>query len=227
MGFPDTYYVAGDDISFCIANNLIVLLDISRDRYWALPRGPGAKIARLIAGADGAQSACEVSRILLRYTKDQHDLYPEPVRVESQPPIESLDLTDIAAARPSILGVFGVFWCVLLAWASLKALGMRAAVPKDMSSAHCSPINAAAQQHLTLHVLAYEKYRKWVPISRRCLVDSLSLKRYLRSHEIFTQLIIGVQVNPFSAHCWLQAGDMAVNQSLEAIRWYVPIRAAA
>lgn len=72
----------------------------------------------------------------------------------------------------------------------------------------------------------YSQLRVIATGPRQCLFDSLALKLFLAKYGVFPDWIFGVRLNPFAAHCWLQHGDILVNDSLDSVRQFTPIMAA-
>jgi hypothetical protein len=58
-----------------------------------------------------------------------------------------------------------------------------------------------------------------------CLYDSLALLLFLRRFDICPDWVFGVRTGPFAAHCWLQSGNVVLNDSVENVRSYTPIMA--
>ena len=58
-----------------------------------------------------------------------------------------------------------------------------------------------------------------------CLYDSLALARFLSYYRQFPTCVIGVQTNPFGAHCWVQEGPYVFNDAPEYVRRFTPILA--
>lgn len=59
----------------------------------------------------------------------------------------------------------------------------------------------------------------------RCLPRSIALAICLASRGVSVQLVIGVKIAPFGAHCWVQAGDEVLNETVEEALRYQPILA--
>jgi hypothetical protein len=57
----------------------------------------------------------------------------------------------------------------------------------------------------------------------QCLFDALALSEFLAGFGIHPQWIFAVQARPFAAHCWLQQGDIVLNDTVEHVRRYAPI----
>lgn len=56
-----------------------------------------------------------------------------------------------------------------------------------------------------------------------CLFNAVVLREFLRRQRIDSQLVIGVRVGPFAAHCWLQSGDDVLTDRAEYITGFAPI----
>lgn len=64
--------------------------------------------------------------------------------------------------------------------------------------------------------------RRFVPIRRNCLLDSLSLLRWLGAPRV--SILFGVKLDPFAAHCWVQAGPMILNDLTENVAAFTVVR---
>lgn len=56
-----------------------------------------------------------------------------------------------------------------------------------------------------------------------CLPRSVWAAHCLLDRGILPDLIFGVRLNPFSAHCWVQCGETVMNDRLDDVRNYTPI----
>ena len=66
--------------------------------------------------------------------------------------------------------------------------------------------------------------RIYTPVSPSCLLDSLSLIRFLSKRGLGAHLVFGVTHSPFSAHCWVQSGHWVLNDTVGNVHSYRPIR---
>ena len=57
----------------------------------------------------------------------------------------------------------------------------------------------------------------------QCLPQSIAFHRLCLDRAVPATLVIGVSVNPFAAHCWVQLGDTVINDRAERIRQFTPI----
>jgi Transglutaminase-like superfamily len=73
---------------------------------------------------------------------------------------------------------------------------------------------------------AYRRLTPWLPIDGACLFRSHMLRTYLRALGHDADWVFGVSVWPFRAHCWLQIGDVALDDEAERLAGYRPILVA-
>lgn len=59
----------------------------------------------------------------------------------------------------------------------------------------------------------------------RCLQRSIALQHLLARNGFESSLVFGVRLNPFHAHCWLQDGDLVLNDTLEVVGPFQALRA--
>lgn len=69
-------------------------------------------------------------------------------------------------------------------------------------------------------------FHRWVPyapISGKCLLRSFTLLRLLQRHGFDAQWVFGVATWPFRAHCWLQSGEVALDDDVDRLAAFTPI----
>ena len=71
----------------------------------------------------------------------------------------------------------------------------------------------------------FHELRPWFPRNYLCLFDSLALTLFLIRRDIHVRWIFGVREDPFAAHCWVQYGDVVLNEHLDRSRLYTPVMA--
>jgi hypothetical protein len=69
----------------------------------------------------------------------------------------------------------------------------------------------------------FDRWLPWVPAQGRCLYRAYALRRFLRADGLGARWVFGVRTWPFSAHCWLQAGDVLLDDDLDRVGLYTPI----
>jgi len=97
----------------------------------------------------------------------------------------------------------------------LRALMGRALRLAHVSRRHApSPLTLAAR---------FERLSLYLPWRPPCLLRSFALLHYLALHGHGADWIIGVQLFPFRAHCWLAIDDLLLAERAHLIEDYVPI----
>lgn len=69
----------------------------------------------------------------------------------------------------------------------------------------------------------FERMSLYLPYRAPCLLRAYILLHYLSFYGRRADWIIGVQLFPFRAHCWLAAGDLLIGERSHLIEEYVPI----
>lgn len=72
-------------------------------------------------------------------------------------------------------------------------------------------------------IAAFNALRWLYPRKYLCLFDSLSVLEYLSYYNIDAAWTFGVRAEPFEAHCWLQAEDTVLTDTVENVSAYTPI----
>lgn len=72
-------------------------------------------------------------------------------------------------------------------------------------------------------VAGFHRWSPYAPAPGKCLLRSFMLLRRLRREGHDARWVFGVRTWPFRAHCWLQAGDMVLDDEVEALVPLTPI----
>jgi hypothetical protein len=100
----------------------------------------------------------------------------------------------------------------LLNWMQLK-----------QRSIYRDPVPSGSDR-LLLTVMYFLRLRLWLyTADQHCLFDSLVLAVYLTNQAIACTLIIGVSTKPFTAHAWVQIGELVLNDTAEHVQTFTPI----
>lgn len=220
-------YVLRDDLSFCKVGGRLVFLDIGSDHYLRLPQeletalvqyleanGPvdvnvSELVNRNILVEGAAPQLADRSKAPIATRSAMEASYPAP-RVTASQALEIIGLV-VDTQRRLKLHPFREALAVL----PLCHPNPPADTKSPQSSTEQRIIEAAA---------TFRRVRPYVPIRMRCLVDSLSMTRFLRRRGLHVRVVFGVAVDPFSAHCWVQAGDLLLNDTLGNATSHTPIR---
>lgn len=216
-------YKLGDEISFCWADDRAVFLDARRDRYFCLGRSTEAIFRKLCA--DEAPKASDVSSLVALKVIDTSESQGAPPKaVEHIKPVRSvLEGTSRGTGLNAGL-VLEAGFAIASARRRLRQRSLfdvitRRRARKPPSEAACA---LAAEDTLEL-ANAFSVSRRMVPIPSICLPDSLALLDLLARRGLAADLVFGVKLNPFAAHCWVQANDVVLNDTVKSVRRHTEI----
>lgn len=72
-------------------------------------------------------------------------------------------------------------------------------------------------------VATFNALRSLFPGRYLCLFDSLALLEFLARYKLYPTWVFAVRFEPWAAHCWVQEGDLALNEDVEETEDYVPV----
>ncbi|KZC23833.1 hypothetical protein RHOFW104T7_11835 [Rhodanobacter thiooxydans] len=218
-----TSYWLHDDLSFCLVDGHPIFLDMGSDRYFRL----SGSMERIFMNWLG--NACEendiallVERKILTNLSARSRSPREPIRAPQLSALE-LPLSHASCGARILIEVF-----ITVSWTQiqLKTIGIKGTVERGLRPDDKLGMAATGSDQGKLLAAAHDflEARKLVPVGTRCLLDSLAMAKFLKRRRMRVNVIVGVTGDPFSAHCWVQAGDMVLNDALGNVRIYSPIR---
>lgn len=224
-------YQLREDLSCCDVDGHMIFLDIAQDRYFKLT-GRLEDAMRLFGAHEEIASTLLEDLAAVRILVEETDSTTLAATANLGRPTYSAIEQPVAIAdrRPSAAIVFEVMATV---WSTRHQLKTRAL--KTVLNAASAYRNRKTEAHkiATPATLAHRLFqanwqfahaRRYVPIEPICLLDSLSLLRFLSRRGLPANIVFGVIPEPFAAHCWVQAGDIALNEALSDARAHAPIR---
>lgn len=216
------------DLSYCQVDGHLVFLDIQNDRYFRLSAPLESALVACLHGAAAPHSSVRRLIQLKVLSESSIDFSPPALLSEETPsysPVEDSSLSH----RPNVNELLGTFAAVFRTHRKLKARGLKRTL-EDMASLRAA--RSRQSSHLSLgdaHLLkaadAFRRARLYVPIDTCCLLDSVAMITFLAMRRLHANLVFGVAIDPFSAHCWVQHGDSVLNDALGHVLAFTPIRA--
>lgn len=222
-----TRYVLRDNLSFCRVGERLVFLDVASDRYFHLPCSMEQALVAYLdgAGCPGPNISELVERTIL---VEQADTV-----IGSRPSIKAAGRSAVEASlQPRNLRVselMEVFAIVLITRMNLKISTLKnildgLAADRHIKTARTKPPAEISERHLADAAAVFRRARLYVPIEMRCLLDSIAMARFLLRRRIYTHVVFGIALDPFSAHCWVQADDLVLNDTVGNVTSHTPIR---
>lgn len=211
-------------LHFCICGGHAVFLDVHADRYFALSGKADQAFRAWVAGEVTVEGPDEHLNCLLR----SRLLVPEAGLDKgggSCPSLESAtqDFQSRPVGRALLVGI--------------QALLLRYRTGRNIRAQSLDTVlRDVRERKEALTAFAYDAVKElslacqafgsssWVFRTRdQCLSESIAFHRLCLDRGVPVSLILGVSVNPFSAHCWVQHGDFVINDRVERIRQFTPI----
>jgi hypothetical protein len=223
-------YFLPEHVYFCGRGTSLIFLDLRHDSYVRI--GGDEASAFCTAFSDSASGECAsdsgsplskfLSRGLLTTSIDK----AKPVSPTEAPlPVAALLPSDARPTAPiRVADVIRFIWACTAAATRLRLQPIESIV----KSVRCrkyhrqkpDPIDLSAIRSL---VAAFQRLRVLFPANYLCLFDSLALIEFLACYDFYPTWIFAVRFDPWAAHCWLQVGEVAVNEDPEITEDYTPI----
>lgn len=200
----------------------IVFLNVARNRYHAVSR---EILAPLLVQEDerGRFTPAEIDRAataLRQVGWPTAHVKSAPLPLTSH--IQATRSLELSPLKPTRLADPRAAISLLRAARRLKRQQLAEIVGSRL--AHRSKIACSTSPARVIdRSLAFAAWRPLASDKDRCLCDSLALSMYLGRDGKDVDWVFGVSAPFFLAHCWLQMGDLVLNDSIEHTRQYAPI----
>ena len=219
---PMTRFRLRPRLSFCSIEGRAVLLDIDRNRYFGLPE-PANRALHELWQAGGEHPGIVGFESLLRLgiiePADASEAPLGPVQI-AVPPHSLLEQAPVTASG---IGPLLPVWRHVVRARREIARGRFSQLHARMTAA--PPHAAMPVKKMAEYLSAFRTARRLVPIEPNCLLDSVALFDHLVRYGLRADLVLGVRLDPFSAHCWLQTQDWVLNDPAEHAMTMTPILA--
>ncbi|MGN6227487.1 MAG: lasso peptide biosynthesis B2 protein [Dyella sp.] len=225
-------YRLNDDLSCCVVDDSLIFLDVARDRYFSLT-GPLGEALRRLQAQESVDPTLINELIERGILTEVADPVPDPTPASIQLPARSAIEQDHDACErlsaAAVLEVSAFVWSTRrkLRTRSFKAnLDEAIAYRERKTEPSKNEKSLPSEQSLLRAAWQFTQARRYVPIDPICLLDSLSMLRFLSRRALRAHIVFGVTAEPFAAHCWVQAGDIVLNETLSDAIAHTPIRRA-
>ncbi len=216
-------FVLRDGVSFCETGGRFIFLDLADDRYSLLAGEAERSFRRLAFGErsrpdDHAILCGLVGSGLLCLAPDGAQPQPCPA-----PPKPARSLADEDCfIGPTVLA--HALWRLTGSAAALKFRPLRTIVARLERRKARLGSEAKAPDICLAEVAAGFKCAALIaaPLDQ-CLPRSVAAVHALLDRGVRADLVIGVRLQPFGAHCWVQHGSTLVNETVDQVRNFTPI----
>lgn len=223
-------YRLRDGVSYCPVDGFLIFLDVEEDRYFRLSH----RLERVFLAylKSDIYSPHEVGELVRR-----NILVPSTTEGEAPhlPAVIAKPTLSLVEQRPHTLPFAPLIQLEVCAtvcstqWrlrrqrlsqilTNMAAYRQHKAARPSLSSGE--PKRVRFEQNAS----TFRHARRYVPIETSCLLDSISLVRFLARRGLLSDLVFGVTHNPFAAHCWVQAEGFILNDTVGNVAAHTPIR---
>jgi hypothetical protein len=217
-----------------------VILDVNRDKYLCVDRAQFESLGPWIdawqeARAPGSEpatgpspSALALANSLLNVgilSKQAHGAREARATTYSQP-TSALD-PDSAASTHVFQRDQALSFFLACASASkqLSRERFQSIVARVQARKHAqrAPAPAFDLDRARPLIARFMQLRLFYPRPYLCLFDSLALVHFLARFDLYPDWVFGVRADPFEAHCWVQAENSVLNDTVERVSALTPI----
>lgn len=211
------------DISFCELDGRLFFLDIRNDRYFQLSGALERSFRSYLKNPDDA--GVDLSGLARHNLLTPRDEVATGIALPGESALE----TSGSDGHVSLDVVRDVFLMVAMMHWRLKVQRLKAILQalndyRDNRTSSLADDPAELRQRLSEAATAFNRVRPYVPIETCCLIDSLSMIRFLAKRGLHAHLVMGIACDPFSAHAWVQHGPLVLNETVGTAQAHVPIR---
>lgn len=211
-------------VSFCDAGAHLIFLDVEADRYFCLAERAESDLRALIAGEWRGPPPVEtivglIERGLL--VTDGAGSPLAPCEPPASPEKSLLDWTSTPAGLWSTMAATRALARSLVRLRIRRLSGSLQAARTVRPNVRSSDLN-----RLGRIAASFDRASGWISSQDRCLGQSIAVAKSARRAGIGVDIVIGVALGPFTAHCWVQHGSYVVNDRVETVARYIPILVA-
>ncbi len=222
----------------CRDEEYIVVLDLKRDRYFALEAARTAALRLQLPGwpapdpgqkelSDAAIGAAAAPLLrqgwLLEVSGNSKDATPVQAAV---PRLELMSDGHVVGAKLGLRTVAAFVTASVFAKLALRFWPFERVIRRvaERNAKYADRGRCFDPERARQLVDAFGRMRVFLFSTRQeCLRDSLAMLEFLARHGLPASWVFGVRARPFAAHCWVQHGEVVLNDTVEHVSSYVPI----
>jgi hypothetical protein len=217
----DRFWRLADGVHAAAVNGDLVFLDLGRDAYSCLPGVARSLDLPLGARALGPLADSQAEVMLAAGLVDAGAV---PLGPRARWPLEPVtaQVPDAGVLRTNLGEQMAMVAAALAMARGYHGRPLAHLVDRAERLAR-KPADQAPPERLTRRVRAYRALLPWVPAQEACVYRCFLLLHYLHAAGLQARWVFGVRTWPFSAHCWLQAGEIALDDPADYLSRFTPI----
>jgi len=222
-------YSLREDLSFCRIQDHLIFLDIRRDLYFRVSHAMEQSLLSYMES--GVHHEVDVSALVAHnILVETSDVTPSMLMATIKGPSSSAMEQSKPLGKLQLRESLEVFTDVYMARRCLRTyklkevLGMTASYRRVKIAQRPATVSPEHLQKLIVDAAAaFRRTRLYVPVETCCLLDSIAMVGFLAKRGTYASIVFGVIGDPFSAHCWVQAEDVVLNDTVGNANAHTPI----
>jgi hypothetical protein len=212
-----------DGISFCETGGRFIFLDIVKDRYTSLAGEAECSFRRLALGEPlSCSDHAVLSGLVASGLLDPAPGGARPLPCATPPKPERSLVDEDYPVGPAVL--VHALWRLTRSAMALKLRPLWATVARlERRKARLESDVKASDSFLAEVAAGFKRTALIAAPLDQCLPRSVAAAHALLDRNIRADLVIGVRLQPFGAHCWVQHGSTLVNEAVDQVRNFTPI----
>ncbi len=218
-----------EGLSCCEVDDCLVFLDLEADRYFRLPAHLDTALLAALRG-DGRQDADVDTLVAKNILVRSSGSPPSSPTISIASPARSAVEQRTSAPDIDVITTLEVSALTCSTQLQLKTrrldrlIESLVAYRDRMTRGSVSNASPHDVGQLLASAALFRKARACVPVEPCCLPDSIALVKFLARRRLPAAIVFGVALDPFAAHCWVQAGDWVLNDTVGNVMAHTPIR---
>jgi hypothetical protein len=209
-----------DAALYADVDGTLIFLSVHANRFFALTRAREDAFRRSIGKQAAHRGACVISRGEL----------PRLCLAEESPALTtSIPVVKSAFREDELSGTFGAFLEAMFDRLLMKRFVRRGNLKRihDMLHAARSEGTTASNPAEVFRVAngAFRVVSSLINAENHCLALAAARAKFIIKRGIPVTCVVGVRLNPFSGHAWVQYGDLVIGDDPDFIRIHYPIAA--
>jgi hypothetical protein len=215
-------YALRAGIHHCFAGDYSIILDLKRDRYFALGDALHRTLKRLAEGVNDESDHANLEMLASRAILVGSDAPTQSLSPAHLSPYRDYRSTEKASGR---VGATAALWSRIRVLAAYRCLSLetilaRAVDRRDqkLATGRSGTIDVALAVSA-----AFRASDMLLAPQNRCLPRSIAMLDVLAAHGCPATLVIGVSSRPFMAHCWVEQSGVLLSDVIDNVQSYTPI----
>lgn len=211
-------------ISYCCLDGRLLFLDVIADRYFCLSPSAEKSFLRLVETGGRVADRKDALDSLVSRGMLVEAAQSDPPKPCTLPPLPEESVLDQPLPRGSMRQAVGALGRLAAAQLRLKIAGLaRTLSAISVTKARLEPVPGNPDVLLCRTMAGFGRATGIATILDNCLGQSIAIAHDMLARGLRPDVVLGVRLGPFNAHCWVQYENRLVNDRFDMVRTFTPI----